>query len=517
MLTEFNHPLHGLSCGSRFAWASFTQKRYILFILLLSQDIIGVLLTMEDERKSNGRVKRRSLLAAGGLTAVGALAGCAGAQRGPLAATNSNQMQADEPEREVVVRQEPGNTFYWVKPGPRRLSPHVFGTPENPRFGTDLLQARIEEAKGLPEPLGNAIPQLLEDLPPLVAAPEAAREPIDDEDAIAHEVFTEPTLYSNEAEVTDGAFEVRYQDNQPYDTGGPPGRTQDTAELDAQFTDPAGNEYELELDHVVKPPLPGYETGGGVFLDAWHHGTTGTGSPLMPKVYAYGAFWGVVDVIVNGEVATEEGFRVMHFMTTQTIRDSRYRLALDEHLPLATEDTIAGQLHHTHGVVLPIRPTDEGPVFDPVPTALELPNGQTQPFIHAMWEQDELVEAPFSEWPPQTAAGGDGSDDSGPDADFRLGANAQAWQGQAPGDLEGQDNPPLTLEAETEYTLVWENLDGIQHNFAIEDTDGEDVLATDLVREAGTTQTVEFTASSEMAEYYCQVHPTTMRGPIEVR
>jgi len=30
-------------------------------------------------------------------------------------------------------------------------------------------------------------------------------------------------------------------------------------------------------------------------------------------------------------------------------------------------------------------------VFDPAPTAYKLPNGKTQPFIHAMFEQDTIV------------------------------------------------------------------------------------------------------------------------------
>jgi hypothetical protein len=147
----------------------------------------------------------------------------------------------------------------------------------------------------------------------------------------------------------------------------------------------------------VQPPIPGYETGGGVITNAWHHGLGLPGSPLMPRVYNYGAFWGVGDVVIDGEVATEDGFRVIHFMTTQTARDQDYRLAIDEELPLAEDETIAGQNHQTHGVVLPIRPTEDGPVFEPVPTAFELPNGDAQPFIHAMWEQDEVVEQPFAE------------------------------------------------------------------------------------------------------------------------
>lgn len=434
----------------------------------------------------------------------------------PEAHLNAQQASGTE----VTVRQEPGEAFYWVLPGERRLSPQVFGTPEHPRFGSDHLRARIEQAKELPSPLCNAIPQLLQDLPFLVAAPEEAREPVDD--GIVHEKLTTPTLYSNEAQVTSGELELTYVDRQPYDIPGPPGETEDTVELETQFTDPAGNEYELDLDHVVQPPIPGYETGGGVLTHATHHGMTGTGSPLMAKVFNYGASWGVGDVIINGEVATTEGFRVIHMMTTQTVRDARYRLAIDEELPLAPENTIAGQLHHTHGVVLPIRPTPDGPVFDPVPTAFELPNGETQPFIHAMWEQETIENDPFGDW--EFPGAGDAEQDAEEDqeedqsdVDFKFAGRAGGWEGQLPDEIGGETNPTLALEEGVEYTLVWENADGLQHNFAIEDGDGTDLLSTELMGEEGTTQSVTFTASAEMSEYYCQVHPESMRGPVEVQ
>ncbi|GAB3668408.1 cupredoxin domain-containing protein [Halopiger thermotolerans] len=479
-------------------------------------------MTNKNGAHEGDRVTRRALLAAGGATAVGAAAGRVGAESAAVGQHDDGgeRAEATGSGREITVRQEPGNAFYWVLPGERRLSPQVFGTPENPLRGSDLLEARIEQAKGLPEPLDEAIPQLLADLPPLVAAPEAAREPIDDEDGIARQRFTEPTLYSDEAEVTSGAFEITYRDHQPYDLPGAPGDTTDRVELAAQFTDPAGNEYELEHDHVVQPPIPGYETGGGIRSGGWLHGITGTGSPLFPRVYTYGASWGVGDVRINGEVATEDGFRVIHFMTTQTVRDERYRMVLDEELPLAPDETIAGRIHHTHGVVLPIRPTPEGPVYDPVPTAMELPNGETQPFIHAMWEQEELVEAPFDDWefPGQADAEAPDTAESagGTDADIRLLGDASAWRGVAPDAIADAENPTLALEAGTEYALVWENADGLQHNFAIEDENGDDVLASEFVGEEGATQTVTFTATAEMAAYYCQVHPETMRGSLEV-
>ncbi|ELZ10198.1 hypothetical protein C478_14927 [Natrinema thermotolerans DSM 11552] len=459
---------------------------------------------------------RRRFLELGTIAAIGGLASASG-----VGATQSDGEgdEGDDPEVTVTARQEPGDAVYWVLPGERRLSPSVFGTAENPRRGTDLLEARIEQARGLPSPLGESVPGLLADLPFLVAAPDEAREPIADDDSIAQQRLTEPTLYSDEAEVTSGSFEITYEDHQPYDLPGAPGETTDTVALEAQFTDPAGNEYRIDHDHVIQPPIPGYETGGGVLTGSSLHGITGTGSPLFPQVYTYGASWGVGHLEVNGERATEEGMRVVHFMTTATVRDERYRMVLDEELPLAPAETIAGQIHHTHGVVLPIRPTPDGPVYDPVPTAFELPNGETQPFIHAMWEQDEIVEGPFADWEFPGDGGetpADGDDGTDTQADIRLVGETSGWQGAAPDTIAGTENPTLSLEAGTEYTLVWENGDGLQHNFAIEDESGEDVLETDLLGEEGATQSVTFTASAEMAAYYCQVHPNSMRGTIDV-
>ena len=360
---------------------------------------------------------RRQFIELGSLATIAAIAGC-GQQRptdggaspepedeptdapdGGGTEPTSTPAQPTGAGRDVTVRQPSGRTFYWVLPGPRRLSPTVFGTPDTPRLGSNALGHAVSRAQGRPP---GTVPELLQDLPFLVAAPEGARAEVDN--PIAHQRLTVPTLYSDEARITSGEFEVTYMDRQPWDTPGPPGETVDDAELSATFEDPAGNTYELELDHVVKPPIPGYETGGGVITNAWHHGLGLPGSPLMPRVYTYGAFWALGDVVVNGEVADEN--KVIHFMTTQTVRDADYRIALDEELPLPPDNTPAGLVHHTHGVVLPIKGTPDGPVFDPVRTAFELPNGQNQPFIHAMWEQEELVSAPFRRWTPTDETAG---------------------------------------------------------------------------------------------------------------
>ncbi|MFB6353635.1 MAG: hypothetical protein ABEJ92_06070 [Halobacteriales archaeon] len=301
----------------------------------------------------------------------------------------------------MTVKQDPGNVFYWVVPGNRRLSETVFGIPDDPRA---RLDHEVELASRLPSPLGSSVAQLLRDLPILVGLPMQARTVSDG----AFGTTTMATPFGDEGRPTAGELQITYHDRRPYDRPGPPVATPDDVDLTASFEDPAGNTYDLEVGQVFQPPIPGYETGGGVMTNAWHHGITDTGSPLMPRVYTYGAFWGIGNVRINGELADER--KVMHFMTTQNVRKSNYDLALDDELPLRAEETIGGQVHHTHGIVLPITMGQQGPQFAPVETAFELPNGQPQPFIHAMWEQDTVVDAYFADWTPAETASNVGVD-----------------------------------------------------------------------------------------------------------
>ena len=102
-------------------------------------------------------------------------------------------------------------------------------------------------------------------------------------------------------------------------------------------------------------------------------------------------------------------------------------------------------------------------------------------------------------------------------ADFELGGQISGWVGQAPSSIEGNTNPTLSLQAGETYQLTWENLDGVGHNFIIENNEGNELVGTEIMNEQGETLTLEFTATTEMAEYYCSPHPSTMRGSIEVQ
>jgi hypothetical protein len=59
-----------------------------------------------------------------------------------------------------------------------------------------------------------------------------------------------------------------------------------------------------------------------------------------------------------------------------------------------------------------------------------------------------------------------------------LGGYTPGWQGyRLPGGEEatGTANPTLNLEAGTTYTLMWQNGDGVGHNFAIQDSEGNNL------------------------------------------
>ncbi|EMA46120.1 PQQ-dependent sugar dehydrogenase [Halococcus saccharolyticus] len=97
---------------------------------------------------------------------------------------------------------------------------------------------------------------------------------------------------------------------------------------------------------------------------------------------------------------------------------------------------------------------------------------------------------------------------------IRLGGEVAGWQGRAPEPITGETNPTLDLEPETDYRVVWENLDGIGHNFALLDSEENVLERTEVMSEEGDTQSFEFTAREEMAEYVCEPHITSMQGSI---
>lgn len=97
---------------------------------------------------------------------------------------------------------------------------------------------------------------------------------------------------------------------------------------------------------------------------------------------------------------------------------------------------------------------------------------------------------------------------------FEFAGATRGWQGRAPESISGATNPTLTLQPGTTYRITWENVDGQPHNVVIVDDEENQLERTELITEG--TQTLTFTATAEMSGYYCEAHPTSMRGNISI-
>ena len=112
--------------------------------------------------------------------------------------------------------------------------------------------------------------------------------------------------------------------------------------------------------------------------------------------------------------------------------------------------------------------------------------------------------------------GGIGGLAAGQAVDVELEARVGGWVGRAPRSIAGATNPTLSFESGRTYRVTWTNGDGIPHNFAVESADGDRLVRSETVSGQGASRTVEFEATPAMAEYYCEVHPQTMRGTVAV-
>lgn len=334
-----------------------------------------------------GRFRDAGLLALvlSGLALAGSQAHAAGDAGSVYENAKQPQWGDVDVPRQREVKQEPGKVVYWVLPGPRRLSEDVFGTPDHPKM---LLKPRLEAAEKAvaAHKAPPALPDTLKKLPILVGVPLKARSKHDD----GTWWLDQPTPFGDKGRIVQGSFTAHFYDRVTENPSGPPPETPDSATTEARFTDPQGHHYRVALKKVLKAPFPGYHVQGGVMIDSYHHGPTGTGTPLMPKVRTYAAWWGMGDVYIDGKRADKN--MVMHMMTTEVVRDRDYRLALNSDMPLPPDRRIVkDQKTHTHLIVLPVQVDhNRGPVFQPLITGFKPPNGKKQPFLHIMYEQDDV-------------------------------------------------------------------------------------------------------------------------------
>ncbi|MFH5801946.1 family 16 glycoside hydrolase [Haladaptatus sp. CMAA 1911] len=99
---------------------------------------------------------------------------------------------------------------------------------------------------------------------------------------------------------------------------------------------------------------------------------------------------------------------------------------------------------------------------------------------------------------------------------IELGGETSGWKGRAPSSIEEAKNPTLRLQANETYQITWENLDGVLHDINILNAQGNEIVGTETMSTEGETQTLEFTATTEMTAYNCSVHPNLMHGEIVV-
>ncbi len=284
------------------------------------------------------------------------------------------------PEARIVVRQPPGRVVYWVLPGARALEEATFGTPADPRFTAEIPSATPTD-----------VADVLRRWPLPIGVPLAMRGT--SADGLRYTATAVPTPAGDHAVPVSGAFEVKLYDRIGFDREGARlDDTPDAALADITFTDPDGRRYRVHPKRTVMPPFPRWETQGGILRGAPIHGDTGTGLPLLPKMWAYAAWWAVADLTVDGRVVDRD--KLVCLTTTQATRDETYRLVSGAELPLPPERTVTRVRHHTRLQVLPVRINSHGVAFEAVETAYRPGGRATQDFIEISFEQDEIVEGP---------------------------------------------------------------------------------------------------------------------------
>ncbi len=154
---------------------------------------------------------------------------------------------------------------------------------------------------------------------------------------------------------------------------------------------------------------------------------------------------------------------------------------------------------------------------------------------------------------------------------FAFGGQVSGWQGRRPQSIAGQKNPTLQLEPGRTYGVMWQNLDGQPHTFALRDSNGKNlavilpnvrtmqnggpmmdgqngttmggqdghmmggengsmmgehqnggtppkdaIKVTPQLAKKGAVQMLAFVATREVKQYLCTTHPTTMVGRVRV-
>jgi len=220
----------------------------------------------------------------------------------------------------------------WQFPDRRELDPALFGTPDAP-INVDLL------------PLDNRLTNA---------------------DGSAYTTAKNPAMFSNNIEMTTGTFNIEVKDLTAKDNP----NSLDEVKMDASFISPAGQTIRVTMNKVI-PVGPDHPFFGGVGTNVLMHGATGIGTPLVVEEFSYITVWGLGDIYVDGEKVGSN--RIVHVMVSERTRDADYMVGFDVAQPDSLE---------IHLALPPMVGSPDGPMASPVPTGVELPNGNDQPFIH---------------------------------------------------------------------------------------------------------------------------------------
>lgn len=249
---------------------------------------------------------------------------------------------------EVTISQQGGGVFVAL-PANRELGEHIFGTPEWPRAfaGTPGINGVPPGAR---EVEGGEFTKM------------KTKSPFGDEFITMANASLE--IDALDATATDAAT------------------TEDEVRFLASWQDDAGNTYAVRCCQMLAAHGVEYPTFGGVMTNGILHGFTRIGSALMPSEYTYFAFWGMGEVLKNGEVVAAP--RLVHGMLTEYVRTEGYALATDEEVTPTNR--------HFHLMVPPMMPVPEEGRFEQqdLPTGFTLPNGMELPFWHVMFENLEI-------------------------------------------------------------------------------------------------------------------------------
>lgn len=249
---------------------------------------------------------------------------------------------------EINIQQNSGGVFV-ILPSKRQLDSSVFGTPDMPRAfaGTPGINGLPPGARG-----------------------------------VENGEYTEmksPSPFGNKNVVmANGTLNIEAIDATAADAA----NSKDEVQFQASWEDESGNTYEVRCCDMLATHGVEYPTFGGVVTNTIMHGSSRIGTALMPTEYAYFAFWGMGEVLKNGEVQQKP--RLVHGMLTEYVRKEGYELAFD--------DEVTPGRKHFHLMVPPMMPEPEEGEFvhNNVQTGFELPNGKELPFWHVMFENLEI-------------------------------------------------------------------------------------------------------------------------------